>query len=411
MSRGASLRLRLLLALALTSVGCALPQQVGSDCGDEALCDQLRVGGGRLTGGGGISTDRSTTMRDVRRGGFIERADVLFVVNDSPAMASAQNALSAAIPAFVNALASGDGDLGGRPDFRAVRDLHLGVISGRMATSALPLPRPGSSCVASNGSDGVLSGVCLPPSARYSGTQSPATVAVASENLACMVRLGGAGCLPPQPFESALKALWPAEPGGLMPLTFPDGTRRGAVGNEGFLRPDSLIVVIVVSDVDDCSSTSPDELTGKTPEQLLHRCSVRPDVRAPLERYLLGLRQLRAGAEDLVMFFALAGVPPMVELAAGDSDPLERYYDAVLSDPRMQSDAIDPRDPTDSNDDIPRVMCPRDSGPVYPARRMVELAQAFGPNGMAMSLCEPDLQPALLRIAQSIGLRLGPPEL
>jgi hypothetical protein len=226
-----------------------------------------------------------------------------------------------------------------------------------------------------------------------------------------MVRLGRAGCLPPQPFESALKALWPASPAAHLPVTFTDGSRRGAAGNEGFLRPDSLIVVIVVSDVDDCSSTSPDELTGKGAEQLLHRCSVRPDVRAPLERYLLGLRQLRAGAEDLVMFFALAGVPPVVELGPGDSDPLERYYEAVLSHPGMQSDAIDQRNTADSSDDIQRRLCARDSGPVYPARRMVELAQQFGPNGMAMSLCEPDLQPAMLRIAQSIGLRLGPPEL
>ena len=410
MSGGTRACARLLLALALACAGCALPQEVGSDCGDDAHCMQAQVAAGRVSGGG-ISSMPGARRSDVPRGGYIERADVLFVVNDSPAMQTVQNALASAIPAFVRALATGDSDLGGRADFRAVPDLHLGVINGRMHAGGDDFSAaPG--CTPTAGTGGELIRSCLPTETRFASTAGADTLDVAADDLACMVQLGRAGCESPQPFEAALKALWPSSVPAPAP-TFSDATSAGPSGNVGFLRRDSLIVVIVVSDIDDCSSLQPGELAGRSPERALHRCSVRPEVGAPLDRYLLGLRGLRAGAEDLVMFFALAGIPVLKPMPRFDrDDEREAYYQALFDHPGMQPGVVDALNtPADGDDDVPPALCATGSGPIYPAPRMVELARRFTLDGMVLSLCQPDLQGALADIARSIGRRLGPPAL
>lgn len=411
MSGGTSARVWTLLALALACAGCALPQEVGSDCGDDAQCMQAEVAAGRVSGGGSSSMPGARSS-DVPRGGYIERADVLFVINDSPAMEPVQNALARAIPAFVRALATGDSDLGGRADFRAATDLHLGVINGRMHAGGDELSgAPG--CIPSAGTGGELIRSCLATDTHFASTAGADTLGAAADDLACMAQVGRVGCESPQPFEAALKALWPSS-GPVPAMTFSDATSSGPSGNLGFLRRDSLIVVIVVSDIDDCSSLQPGELrAARSPERLLHRCSVRPDVRAPLDRYLLGLRGLRAGAEDLVMFFALAGIPVLKQMPRFDrDDEREAYYQALFDHPGMQPGVVDVLNtPADGDDDIPPALCATGTGTIYPAPRMVELARRFSLDGMVLSLCQPDLQGTLREIARSIGRRLGPPAL
>jgi hypothetical protein len=275
----------------------------------------------------------------------------------------------------------------------------------------------GPQCGQSRGSGGELTASnCMQGSARYAALQGPAanTVARAGGDLACMVRLGDAGCLPPQPLEAALKALWPSAAGDPRTgaLAFTDGS-RGTPLNAGFLRADSLIVVIVASDVDDCSTGSA-ELQGLDPVGMLHRCSVAPELRADLMRYEQGLRQLRGVADDLVMFFALAGVPAsdqmlLSETALEREDQRERYYDTLLENPAFAPDSLDTRGTPDPGDDIPPTICTTSTGPVYGAPRLLSLARSFGTNGLALSLCHGDLRFAMNAILRSIGRRLGPP--
>jgi hypothetical protein len=129
------------------------------------------------------------------------------------------------------------------------------------------------------------------------------------------------------------------------------------------------------------------------------------------------LRALRGGADDLVMFFALAGVPPesvnaavLEETSFEDEGEREAFYDRLLALPIMQSAFDDHGTPDNVNDDTPLTVC-SPGGPVYPARRLVELSRAFGANGLVQSLCPPDLAPAFREIMRSIGRRLGPPAL
>jgi len=407
-----------LLALACALHGCAIARQVGSDCGDEALCDEAaRVAA--LTPNGGISSGSMMPPSSPKRDGFVRKLDLLFVVNDSLATQAQHMALALAIPDFIDALASGDFDNGGEPSFRGVQDLHLGVISGRMDFGLAA-----SGCNESFGSEGELTTVgCLAPEARFASAQSSSTVPGAASALGCMVNLGAAGCFPSQPFESALKALWPSDPAAARDSTmvFADGSRSSPPANMGFVRPDSLVVVIVVSDVDDCSAIDPvarAELAALDPAGLLHRCSVRPELRASVSRYEQGLRSLRPGADDLVMFFALAGVPTdsvsataLEQTSFDRDDEREAFYDRLLALPAMQPDLLDDRGTTFSGDDVPRTLCTTAGGKVYPARRLVELTRTFGANGLVQSLCASDLGPALREILRSIGRRLGPPAL
>jgi hypothetical protein len=401
-------------ALACAVHGCAISRQVGSDCGDEALCDEAALIA--VTGGPGSGPTGSMPIANgPKRDGFVRKLDLLFVVNDSRAAQAQHMVLAQAIPDFIAALASGDLDGGGEPSFRGVQDLHLGVISGRMGVGIAP-----ASCAQSFGSEGELTiGGCLGVNARFASSQSSGTLAGAADALACMVKLGAAGCFPPQPLESALKALWPSEPAlGRSGIVFADGSRGGPPENMGFVRPDSLLVVIVVSDVDDCSVIDTAPLKDLDPGALLHRCSVRPEVRAEIGHYERGLRSLRPGAEDLVMFFALAGVPPdsvsaaVLEETSFDVEAeREAFYAQLLGLPAFQSDALDDRGTESALDDIPRSVCTTTGGPIYPARRLVELSRAFGANGLVQSLCASDLGPALRAVLRSIGRRLGPPAL
>jgi hypothetical protein len=409
---------------ALGAVACAVPGEVGSDCVDELTCERARLEHLRSAGSSaGVNASNVQPMpvdRVRMRNGAIERVDVLLVVGSSPAMLQPQHLLGDAIKHFVNVLASGDSDGRGEPNFRPAIDVHFGVISGRMQTA----PDPGQSLQdadrnCSGGSDGELSSFgCLPVGHTYAALQGPDSLITVTPQVACMTQVGNIICEPPQLLDSALRALWPSEGLGALggQITFADGTDSGWPENAGFLRDDSLIVVIVVADSDDCSLADPTGLGKLDPTSLLHRCSVTPDVRFDVSRYVNGLRALRPGAEDLVMYFALAGVPPslvspdVLRAVSFENDQQRNaFYDALLASPALAPGAADDGGTISPADDLPRAVCITQSGPIFPARRLVELARGFGSNGLVQSLCANSYEPAFDIILRSIGRRLGPP--
>jgi hypothetical protein len=419
--RGARSATRLLALLAaLSGSACAVSQEVGSDCVDEASCERAWLQHTEQARGGvPVATSMSIDRPQATRSGFIRHVDVLLVVSSSPAMIQPQRLLADAMRHFVTVLASGDTDGVGAPNFRAPTDVHFGVISGRMQTA----PEPGESALdaersCSGGSDGELSSFgCLPQGHTFASLQSD-DVASTGDALACMMQVGAKVCEPPQLLDSTLRALWPTEAhGGLAgTLRFGDGSSLGWPENAGFLRDDSLIVTIVVADSDDCSLAMPAGLAALDATSLLHRCSVTPDVRFDVSRYVNGLRALRPGAEDLVMFFAIAGVPPgqvspevLRAVSFERDDQRNAFYDALLNSAYLQPGASDDRGTIDPSDDLPRSVCTMQSGPIFPARRLIELARAFGQNGLVQSLCANSYTPAFDAILRSVGRRLGPP--
>lgn len=189
--------------------------------------------------------------------------DILFVVDSSRSMSPKQKALADAIGNFINKIdATGS-------------NYHVGVVSTDIGAQVQPniTFQPGNQnitlCESYKGDDGVLSGkACtdrdktrwsadavancnsLCPT-KYQTTDGKGYLWKKDgannagdkliETFKCIAPIGDSGCGLESPFEAARRAL--------------DGHRddKGAVVNEGFLRSNSVLAVIFVTDEDDCS--------------------------------------------------------------------------------------------------------------------------------------------------------------
>jgi hypothetical protein len=363
-----------------------------------------------------------------------EKLDVLFVVDNSVSMTEEQATLVASLTKLVQQLTTGDLDGDGQSDMEPVTDLHLGVVSTDMGADGTPgVPSCGNN--AAWGDDGRLISASRDPScngfalsgASYQayvpgGTQTPDQLA---SDFGCLVSLGKDGCGFEQPLEAMYKALAPQA------VKFAKGTKgHGDLENSGFLREDAKLVVIIVSDEDDCSiteqgidlfipsSTAPQVLlaNGK-PIGLNMRCVYREgagDVSwaeergllQPVSRYIDGLKALKPGRPDAIVFGAIVGIPLAV-----DGDPLDevlRYAGMQVTPDPSSSGLGDPA----SNLTTPIPACRRldDSDTVVtsaaPGRRFVRTAQGFD-NAIVRSICEVGFQPALNEIVRRVGTVAG----
>ena len=391
----------------------------------------------------------------------IDKIDLLLMVDNSNSMAGEQASLKNAFPGLVEALTSGRRFPGDPAPFPAIRDLHIGVVSSDMGIPGVDLP---PSCSADGGDDGRLQNGSMADgcdgflplwlSFSDSAPNSPGDVTKLANDLRCTASLGTGGCGFEQQLESPLKALWPRRlvdvSGAEVPSLFrfisttAEGTwGRGDLpvaegGNLGFLRPatdpsPSLIVVVAVTDEDDCSVKDTGHLrpNNQLPEgsplrmeDINLRCFLHKEYLFDLEaRYYTAFRALRTGMEDRVMFAAIAGVPADLvsteALAAVDfdsADPASRqaFYDAVLADERMQ-ETVDPMTMPGSGQGNLATSCARfvdnESLPssAFPPRRIVELAKLFDQNSTIQSICQDDFTGPTQGIVNMIARRLERP--
>jgi hypothetical protein len=399
-------------------------------------------------GGAGSTDPEARKSLKVPRVDKASKLDLLFVVDDSNSMSQEQAALRVAFPALLRVLATGDADGDGSPEHASVADLHLGVVSTDLGLSGGPFSIP--QCQGSD--EGLLQhgrsrdvDSCAKDFPAFLAFRPAADdVEQVASDLGCIASLGTAGCGFEQPLESALKALWPA----VDPMPRRDGSNRvqflagsggiatqglGDNANLGFLRNDpvtglSIIAVVVVSDEDDCSAKSAELFTPSSlldPNDPLEatlssqgfnlRCPLNPDLLFETSRYVKGLRALRPNNEHLVLFAAIAGVPPETvdrdALAGTDfSDEAARveFYANIREHPRMQF-SVDDNDTPIPSDDGPIPCCSSEHGTAFPAGRLVDVAEGFGENGLIQSICADDFGPAAEAIAALIGRHLAPP--
>jgi hypothetical protein len=362
---------------------------------------------------------------------------------------------------MVKALGTGDIDGDGTIDTEPVQSLHLGVISSNMGFPGISSDDVlDKNCIGS-GYDGrlltqtdvqevrpflIASDVpsvadCEKQYPSYitftAGQDDPEQVGI---DLGCKLRVGGNTCGIEQHLEAALKALWPSRSKNKT-VTFLEGSGHGDLENKGFLRDDSLLVIVVITHEEDCSagargnldflkkanSLTLPEWVASDPVKTrnIHlRCyydSMLPEEEQdlwPVERYVTNLRALRPkGSEDRVMFAMIAGVPlELVNKSSNlprgllgdihaDSGEVQGYYQQILDDPAMQNKVVFDDDSASYTGDIVGA-CQRENliedtslsqseldfynfgG--QPARRMVALAKAFGVNGVVQSICEGD---------------------
>jgi hypothetical protein len=349
----------------------------------------------------------------------VDKVDLLFMVDNSNSMDEEQRSLGEQFPRLVRVLATGDrnpavdADGDGDPDnvgddFPAVRDLQIGVISSDMGTGGFRVP----TCSESNfGDNGVLrtSGntAIMGCSATYPSFLRfrPADGGSADQfamDVSCVARLGTGGCGFEQQLEATLKAI--TDPACTEPYcTFNMGT-KGHAGpggsNDGFVRPDSLLALVLVTDEEDCSALNPElfnPMSSVYTGDLNLRCFSYTEAVHPITRYVDGFLASRI-APDLLVYAVIAGVPPALTTDTAS-------YQQILDAPEMQERI----DPTMMTRLAPSCNV-EGLGVAFPPRRLVQVAQQLdqrGSNGIVQSICQSDFTPALDAIIAKIADVLG----
>ncbi len=335
-------------------------------------------------------------------------------------MAEEQTAFIAVLPRLVEALMSGDANGDGVRDFRPVESLHIGAISvdlGAGPHTGVPTCREGL------GEDAVLRSVespsrdCPPhPSGIFEFGADEGSSELGA--LRCVTNVGIRQCGFEQQLEATLKALTPSAPNaatraGYTPPRFmsaagvPDAVPGHADGiNGGFVRDDSVLAILLLTDEEDCSVSdyglfvTGDPRFMSTPLNL--RCytyGAPGGVVRGIERYVEGLVGLRRDPRRLV-FSGIVGIPPGLEVAAGASPD----YGSILGHPDMV-----PRENAMGTNLVPS--CVTMNGVAYPPIRIVQTAAGLSASGAQVSLssiCADDFRPAIGSIAWRIGAAIGP---
>jgi hypothetical protein len=315
------------------------------------------------------------------------RVDMLFVIDNSNSMREEQTVLSEQMHLMVQDLIAPSD-----PSIPEVTDLHVGVVTTDLGSAGFRMQScdgdgPGDDGVLQNA--GLLDG-CQPTysasdcdrdecpwldhSLDHPDDGSDPSNPPIWDDFACIASLGVTGCGMEQQLEASLVALTTqTEPGQ---------------PNEGFLRDDSALVVIYVTDEDDCSSGRP-EMFDPQRTDLGHvniRCAINPDELYPISRYHDAFAALRGGNAIRVAVAAIAGVP--IDGTWDPGDPIEELRE-------LQQIA-------DFPENVLVPSCESDMGEAYPPVRIAELVYSFGRNGVLQSICQTDWGSALRVITQAI---------
>lgn len=318
--------------------------------------------------------------------------DLLFVIDNSGAMLDEQASLVENFGRFVNVLRTLDGGL---------PEIHIGVVSTDMGAGDFGI----GGCT-EGGDSGVLQNtaraVCTPPGperfirdriAEDGVSRTGNYTGALEESFACIAELGVGGCNFEQPLESMRRAL--------------DGSNPQ---NSGFLRPEAYLAVVILSDEDDCSvrdvnlfNTDPSLDTNTSSIGFLSsfRCfefgvACQPDTpRVQGERsdceardnsqfmydvgeYVSFLKSLKNNPNN-VMVATIVGPPtPVLVFASGDDDR-----------PTLNSSCV-------AGDDQ-----------ASPAVRLAAFADGFPERSVATTICNDDLNAALIQISELLVAVMG----
>ncbi len=249
---------------------------------------------------------------------------------------------------------------------------QVGVVTSDLGVFGVALP----TC-SDMGDDGVLSTRCGgDPLIKMDPRGDLEDLDRVAERLSCRATPGAEACGFEQPLEAMLKAVARTD----SDLRFhPMDLGHGDGANEGVLRRDAKLLVLMLTDEDDCSAADPGLFDPRNPVYdgpLNARCAVHEHALYPMSRYVNGLIEARGNARDIV-FAAIAGLP--VDLEGSD-------YDEVLRDRRMEI-RVDDRLGTI------QLSCLTSDGGAAPPRRLVRFARALeraGGQSMVMSSCADD---------------------
>ena len=323
--------------------------------------------------------------------------DILFIVDNSGSMREEQASLAANFNRFINVLNNIEGGL---------PNVHIGVISTDIGAGPYGI----GGCTG-NGDNGILqnspSGACSTPgpelyiinTALEDGSRSTNYTGGLAETFSCIAKLGTSGCGFEQPLEAMRRAL--------------NGSNAQ---NNGFLRDDAFLAVIIISDEDDCSvekvsmfDSDPalDNLTSNLGPLSSFRCFEFGVVCEPDTPRSAGPRQNcmpRDGSEFMYDVSEYANF-----LKSLKDDPAQIIVAGITGDPTpvkvLRKDAMgDPIDPTldySCTDDI--------VGDAAPGVRLQAFLDSFPNRNTRTTICNDDLSDALTVIADLLAKVIGNP--
>jgi len=213
---------------ALALAGGALAASAG--CGTRALTANASGGGG--TGVIGFDAGPGATFRPTRD------VDLLFMIDNTSGTSLLQNNLLRNFPSFTEALSSLSGGF--------LPNLHIAVVTSDMGAGDGSI----ASCAADGGDAGIFQstarGTCtstnLDPGATFISDVDGVKNYTGNINdvFTCIASVGNSGCGFEQPLASVARALGA------------DG-RPPPAENQGFLRQDALLFIVLLMNEDDCS--------------------------------------------------------------------------------------------------------------------------------------------------------------
>jgi hypothetical protein len=385
-------------------------------CGRRVLGDD-DGGTGHVTGAGGLGAftgaGGGVAAASGSAGGPIDGSprsvDILFMIDNSAATSLLQANLARNFPTFISTLENAPGGL---------PNLHLAVITSDMGAgdgSISSCSREGDAGRFQYTARGPCTATNLDPGATF--ISDVGGVRNYTGNLEdvfnCIAVVGNSGCGFEQPLASVLRALGA------------DG-RPTPAENQGFLRPEALLYVILLTNEDDCSVPPGSGLFDTANNQNLasplgpasnfrcnefgHLCNgVKPPRRAPTGSTAdvvaldgcasaEGAGMLTPVATMVQQLTALKADPAMVMVAAiaGPATP----YVVHWKNPSTSDTGPWP--------EIATSCIARDGTLADPAVRIAQWVSAFGTGGPALSVCADNYAPLLQTIADRLNQRLQP---
>ncbi len=167
----------------------------------------------------------------------VRKIDFLFMIDNTDSMAEKQQALGRDFPLVIKALTRGKSGL---------PDIHIAFISSDVGAGPTTI---GPRCVplGDRGRFQVRPGCGLNPGSNYLSVQANGTksnfTGTLEDVFSCMAKLGVDGCGYKHPLQSIRAALADVNP-----------------ENAGFLRPDALLAIVILTDEDDCSAAATSDL-------------------------------------------------------------------------------------------------------------------------------------------------------
>jgi hypothetical protein len=337
--------------------------------------------------------------------------DLLFLIDDSSSMRLSQQNLETNFPQFMRAL---EGIPGGLPN------VHIGVISSDMGAGDGSI----SGC-AGTGKGGIFQygpkGTCTATNLQQGATFISNVDGVANYTgpletvFTCIAALGESGCGFEHQFAAITRAL--GADGSLPPTE-----------NQGFLRNDAYLAIILITNEDDCSAAAGIPLFDTSQNLNLasqlgppqnyrcnefgHVCEGGPPPRNAPNGQVTDTQVMQncVSAEGSGLLKTVAETAAQIKSLK--SDPASQIIVAAITGPTTPYEVHFKNPSTTDSGPWPEVthscVAP-DTSFADPSVRVTEFVQQFGGNGITLSICDQSFAPALRRIADEIGRVLEPP--